>query len=353
MKLRQLALLVVAIAFLAGVTLWTRNGRPGAQADEKPAGKASATARKMIDAAKELLAALTPEQKAKTAFAFDDPVRVRWHYYPVTPWPRQGATIKEMDAKQRELFKKLLRSGTSERGYATVLEVMALDGILRDIENTPWAKKFRDSELYHVCVFGTPGATGKWGWRIEGHHLNLNYVIADGQIVSSTPSVFGANPAVVLSGPYQGLRALGKDEDMARRLFTELEPTSRKKATLAEQGPFDVLSEVKPRPKPLPLEGVPFASLDPAQQKELLDVITQYAGKHPPDVEQRMLEEVTAGGLDKTHFGWAGSAYPGEPFYFRVHNPNFIIEFCNTQAQGNHIHAVWRSYKSDFALPVQ
>ena len=50
-------------------------------------------------------------------------------------------------------------------------------------------------------------------------------------------------------------------------------------------------------------------------------------------------------------FAWAGSAYPGELFYYRVHNPAFIIEFCNTQNQGNHVHAVWRSYSSDLGLP--
>ena len=35
-------------------------------------------------------------------------------------------------------------------------------------------------------MFGTPGETGKWGWRLEGHHLSLNYTLAEGKLSVST-----------------------------------------------------------------------------------------------------------------------------------------------------------------------
>ena len=35
----------------------------------------------------------------------------------------------------------------------------------------------RDPELYFFSVFGTPAAKGTWGYRVEGHHLSLHYVV--------------------------------------------------------------------------------------------------------------------------------------------------------------------------------
>ena len=48
------------------------------------------------------------------------------------------------------------------------------------------------------------------------------------------------------------------------------------------------------------------------------------------------------------HFAWAGSAAPGEPHYYRIHGPTFLIEYDNTQNGANHIHSVWRDLTGDF-----
>ena len=38
--------------------------------------------------------------------------------------------------------------------------------------------------------------------------------------------------------------------------------------------------------------------------------------------------------------------------YFRLHGPNFIIEYDNTQNDANHVHIVWHSLENDFGLDV-
>src|SRR5205823_1776223 len=62
----------------------------GHQADTP---KAEPLAEHMADAARKLLDGLRPAQRQKAAFAFDDPARLQWHYYPTTPWPRKGAVL--------------------------------------------------------------------------------------------------------------------------------------------------------------------------------------------------------------------------------------------------------------------
>ena len=53
-------------------------------------------------------------------------------------------------------------------------------------------------------------------------------------------------------------------------------------------------------------------------------------------------------GLEKIAFAWAGPVEPGQKHYYRVQGPTFLIEFDNTQNDGNHIHSVWRDFESDF-----
>jgi hypothetical protein len=48
------------------------------------------------------------------------------------------------------------------------------------------------------------------------------------------------------------------------------------------------------------------------------------------------------------HFAWAGGTKPGDPHYYRVQTPLFLIELDNTQDMANHIHSVWRDFTRDF-----
>ena len=53
----------------------------------------------------------------------------------------------------------------------------------------------RPGQWYFFTSSARPSKTGKWGWRVEGHHLSLNFTLDKGKLVSATPAFFGANPA--------------------------------------------------------------------------------------------------------------------------------------------------------------
>src|SRR5207248_10455949 len=93
-----------------------------------------------------------------------------------------------------------------------------LEPILREMESNP----SRDSGLYYFSVFGKPGAGATWGWRVEGHHVALNFTIVNGQAVATAPEFLGANPATVADGPHKGLRVLAVEEDLGRQLAKSL-----------------------------------------------------------------------------------------------------------------------------------
>ena len=53
--------------------------------------------------------------------------------------------------------------------------IMSLEEILRDQEKGKGP--VRDPDLYFISIFGKPSATGTWGWRVEGHHLAINFTV--------------------------------------------------------------------------------------------------------------------------------------------------------------------------------
>src|SRR5204862_6055416 len=118
--------------------------------------------------------------------------------------------------------------GTSERGDVAAVTIMSLESILRDQEKK--GAMVRNPEWYFFTVFGTPGKTGSWGWRVEGHHLSLNFTMEGMQIVSATPNFFGANPAEIKSGAKKGVRVLSPTEELAFELFKALDGEQQKVA---------------------------------------------------------------------------------------------------------------------------
>ena len=67
-----------------------------------------------------------------------------------------------------------------------------------------------------------------------------------------------------------------------------------------------------------------------------------------PEIADHDLEKLQIAGYDKILFAWAGGLELGEPHYYRIQGPTFLMEYDNTQNNANHIHAVWRDFESDF-----
>ena len=309
----------------------------------------------MAEAANKYLATLSPEQKKSATFPFEDTAeREHFGFVPTEMFPRKGLTIGAMSEPQRKAAHDLMRAGLSQKGYLTTTAIMELEGILNEIENPPGAKPARERPIerdpvkYFVSVFGTPGNKGTWAWRVEGHHISLNFTVVNGQMVSTAPHFFGANPAEVKTGPKKGLRVLAEEEDPARELVTALDATQRAKAVINATSPNDIVTRNEVTIKPLEPSGIPAAELQPKQREMLMRVIDAYTSVMAPDLAADRMAAVKKAGLDKIAFAWAGETERGKKHYYRVQGPTFLIEFDNTQGDGNHIHSVWRDFNGDF-----
>lgn len=309
----------------------------------------------MTRTAQAFLASLTDEQKGRVRFGFQDEERFFWHFVPgnnirqTYKRDRLGLTLGEMNSHQKHLAQALLSAGLSQSGYIKVTSIMSLEDVLRILEKDNTGR--RDPDKYHFSVFGEPSEKGPWSYRVEGHHVSLHFTIANGK-VAAAPMFMGANPAEVKEGPRAGLRVLAREEDLARALVSSLDQGQKKAAVVSETAYKDILTEASRKAS---LEGqpsgLPAAKLNAKQRQMLDELLSEYAHNGPEQVAESRLARIRQAG-NSVHFAWAGAIAKGEPHYYRVAGPTFLVEYDNTQNNANHIHSVWREFDGDFGVDI-
>ncbi|MCX5689291.1 MAG: DUF3500 domain-containing protein, partial [Planctomycetota bacterium] len=249
----------------------------------------------MTIAASAFLASLSPELRDQGALAFDSPARTDWHYI---PRDRSGVSFAKMNAEQRTAARNLIRSALSSQGSNKVEQIMLLETVLIEIEHGTGPK--RDPMAYCMTVFGTPGPN-PWGWKIEGHHLSLNFT-GRGELIAVTPSFLGANPGQVKQGDRAGVRVLAVEEDLGRALLASLTPEQRTQAIVADTAPSDVLAVPGRELDKVDASGLAVSTMDASQRELVEQLLREYAGNLRHDLASQELARIHAAGIDAIRF---------------------------------------------------
>jgi len=306
----------------------------------------------MTECANRLLAALDENQRGRATSPFDKDERTNWHFIPDntnlpidTLGVRKGLPLRDMSPYQRHLAGALLATGLSQTGYIKAVTIMSLEEVLRVLEGD--AGEHRNPEKYYFSIFGTPSDSGTWGYRVEGHHLSQNYTIVVGKVVGG-PSFFGANPAEVRQGPRKGLRVLAAEDDLGFEVIRALDEAQQKIAIVDTNAYPEILTAAsrKAALKGQP-SGISSANMKSGQFDALRALVEEYAHNVPDELAKHRLEQLNQAGKS-IFFAWSGGTKQGEPHYYRVQTPSFLIEMDDTQNNANHIHSVWRDFEGDF-----
>jgi hypothetical protein len=205
--------------------------------------------------------------------------------------------------------------------------------------------------------------------------VSLNFTVVDGRYVSPTPSLLGSEPA-----SFATLAPLADDEERGFRFVNSLDAAQRASAIIHHRSPPDLATRIVPRigevERPDPVfrpepdyvlsederdilsyvrsdpKGLPGRELDKRQLDQLVGIVEAFAGRLPSDVAAAQMRDIERAGLANLVFAWAGGTSPGDRHYFRIQGPVLLIEHDNTQADGAHIHSVWRNPADDFGDDV-
>jgi hypothetical protein len=296
----------------------------------------------MTECAQRFLAALDDGQRGKATFPFDADERMNWHFIPKE---RKGLPLREMRPYQRHLASALLAAGLSQTGYIKAVTIMSLEDVLKIMEND--SGENRNPEKYYFSVFGTPSDSDAWGYRVEGHHLSQNYTVVNGKVVDG-PSFFGANPAEVRQGPRKGLRTLAGEDDLGTELIHLLDEQQQKVAIVDPTAYKDILTAAS---RKAALQGQPSglsgSRMNATQFDVLMTLVEEYARNVPAELAENRIARMNEAGRN-IYFAWSGGVNRGDPHYYRVQTPLFLIELDDTQDNANHIHSVWRDITGDF-----
>lgn len=319
----MLKILFPLFAFLALLSL--------ASASERIAATELATS------ATAFLELLEESQTSKATFPFESENRTDWHFFPKN---RRGLSLRDLDETQTKLLWKFLEAALSESGIEKTRGVIEAERILWEQSNR---SDYRDPGKYHIVFFGNPTPEQTWGASFEGHHLSINLTVVDGKEVFVTPSFFGASPDRISEDNHPL-------EDEIVSALALLNSLDKKQLAIVRKDsrPTEIRTRALPKVEPMQPEGLPASEMTGEQQGLLMDLIKAYVGRYREAFAEDDLKKIEAAGIGNIHFFWLGGNAIGEPIYYRVQGPSFVMEYANFQNGANHSHTVWRDFENDF-----
>ena len=303
----------------------------------------------IVSKANDFLNLLDESQSAKARFAIEDDERYNWHF---VPRQRNGISMNDLTEKQRHAALALLKACLSEQGFQKANNIMALENVLREVESRGTDDTYRDPLNYSLTVFGNPDEQTIWGWRLEGHHISINFSSANGEIVSSTPTFWGSNPAIVRTGRSAGRQILKQETDLGFTLVNSFDMKQLRTAVVSDKAPSDIITgnqRVAEQQEPV---GIAFRDMSAQQKKLFMQLLNVYVKNYQLGFSKRLMEKIEKAGIDSLSFAWAGSLQPGASHYYRIQGPMLLIEYDNTQNNANHVHTVVRDLTNDFAADI-
>jgi len=239
--------------------------------------------------------------------------------------------MDSLSEPQKIAFHELMRNCLSSQGYLKVTSVMFNEDIQKKFEPGLGRNE------YWVQIFGDPSAGGWWGWKIEGHHLTVNFTFRGDKMISHTPFLIGSNPANGKTDSARaGLLILNNEDELARRLVNSFDDAQLKEGYTAEKKPKIVFSEQNRQQIKVPAQGIFFNKLSKGQQALLRTLTEEFINNfHPAEIPpiERILNS-------NTKFFYMDRKEAGQEYYYRIITGNILIECEN---YGNHIHCFWRS----------
>jgi len=311
-----------------------------------------------INASINLLNKLSANQKQRTCF---DVHSKQWRNWQNTEIfiEEHGLRLDEVESSLRNAIMQVIKASLSDDGYQKTRNVMRLNRFLGDLVGGPGVM---GEWSYIFCLFGSPSMNKPWGWQLFGHHLALNCLFIDRQMIL-TPTFMGAEPTYADEGPFKNVRAFQDEERIGLEFMQSLTPEQQAKALIVNSMIGGDLPEGRRQVgdglhlggayqdnRIIPYEGVTGETLTPRQRQNLLDLSREYLGTLPTGPLEARMNDIERH-LEATHFCWIGSRKEGEPFYYRIQSPIILIEFdhhagvylTNTEPANFHVHTLVRT----------
>lgn len=317
-----------------------------------------APAEAMCAAATRVLALTTPAQRASLCHPLDAREWRAW-MNPEVYLHRFGLRLDEIEMSMRDAILDVLEASLSPEGFDRARTLMRINHFLGELVDAPHVM---NEFSYNFNFFGEPSTSEPWGWNFYGHHLCLNCLVLDEQMVL-TPVFMGAEPNCIDAGPHAGASVFTQEESLGLALMRGLPVPlqhqarlyARKRDPAMPAGRVAIGDELHLAGafrdnRVIPYEGACVAAFSPELRGLLMALVGVYLAYVPAGARAARMAQVQQH-LDDTHFCWIGGLGDDDPFYYRIQSPVLIIEFDhhagvflgNTEPEKFHVHTIVRT----------
>lgn len=288
-----------------------------------------------ITEAQAFMAVLEDDERDLVIRDFDHPDRVGWSFFPVL---RKGLHLRDLDDEERAALDAFLKTSLGEKGLEKVRDVIEVE----PISDRGGGVRTGPGE-YVIQFYGSITKDGLWAWRLEGHHIALNQMLQGDRVIASTPSFLGSAPMRSASG----VEPLHREIDLATRLARGMEG-EKKARVLQSMPPGEIVSGMIVEWTVPERTGITSDEMSDSERKMLLALAMEHAGTHAHDVSEAFRARWGRTPPESIHFAYFGSVDQQGGHGYRIQGPDWVMEYVNVQAGGNHVHAVWRMLEGEF-----
>jgi hypothetical protein len=318
----------------------------------------AAPTERMVVAATDLLASLSPEERQAVRYPIDAPEWRLWSN-PEFLFNPCGLRLDELKSEARSTILRLIQASLSPKGFDKARGCMKTNAFLGQLCQL---ETIMNEWSYNFLLFGEPSLGEPWGWNLYGHHLCLNCFVLGKQMVIS-PTFMGAEPNVIDEGPNNGLQLFDTEQSVGLALMRSLPRELRERATIYQTLRDPAMPEGRVHfgderhlggafqdNRIIPYEGIPVGQFSAVQKRQLMDIIEAFITYLPEAPLAAKLAQVEAS-LDRTWWSWIGGHGEQDPFYYRIQGPILMVEFdhhagiwlMNQTPAKCHIHTVVRT----------
>lgn len=254
------------------------------------------------------------------------------HSWTNVPGTRSGGIeLREMSAEQQQHAWDLIAAFLSESGFAKAR--LIANEITQRARATPLGS-------HSVALFGDPSHDGAWGFQVDGHHLALNFLVQESDVVLA-PAFLGTQPLSVNGrAPLSDEARLGRDLIQA---FTQQERSLAKQDALIgrdvlvgsgrgqlDRGRTYDVSDFKG-------VGVRVGELSKQSAHVVNELIDEYINNLAEPFAGRVRASIEA----EIPEGFVVFDNRNEDIYYRIFLPNhMLIEYNDVSS--DHVHTIFR-----------
>ena len=288
----------------------------------------------MAQAADQLLALLDDDQRRALCYPVNARKWRRWNNTEMYVY-RYGLRLEELGDGLKAAVMAVVQASLSASGFEKTRDVMRINHFLGELTGNT---RVLGEWSYNFTLFGTPSAVEPWGWQLMGHHLALNCLVLQKQMVLS-PTFMGAEPNSIDTGPHAGVKLFEDEELRGLAFMTSLSTAQQQQAILYHASVGGDLPEGRRHKadqlhlggahqdnRIIPYEGLRGQDMSRAQKQQLMALLETYVSPLPEGPRKARLEEVERH-LDNTHFCWIGGTGEDDTFYYRIQSPVVMVEF--------------------------